>query len=68
MRRALYLAGMRACNRVECPLGCKHEPRPTAARLSSGSLADCLARKELADFLLEAIARFFRRRFRVICE
>ncbi len=34
---------------------------PTAARLSSGSLADFLARKDLADFLLEAFARFSRR-------
>jgi hypothetical protein len=38
------------------PMGgeeCK--PRPTAARVSSGSLADFLARKDLADFLLEAL-------------
>ncbi len=42
--------------------------RPTAARLSSGSLADFLARKDLADFLLEAFARFSCRWFRVFCE
>ncbi len=34
------------------------QPRPTAARLSSGSLADFLARKDLADFLLEALLDF----------
>jgi hypothetical protein len=32
--------------------------RPTAARLSSGSLADFLGRKDLADFLLEALLDF----------
>ncbi len=46
----------------------KHEPRPSAAWLSSGSLADFLARKDLADFLLEALARISRRQFQVICE
>ncbi len=46
------------------PLGFK--PRPTAARLSSGSLADFLARKDLADFLVEAFARFSRRFSRIL--
>ncbi len=46
MRKALYLDRMRI------------QPRPTAARLSSGSLADFLARKYLADFLLEALLDF----------
>ncbi len=41
---------------------------PNAARLSSGRLADFLARKDLADFLLEAFTRFSRRRFRVFGE
>jgi hypothetical protein len=36
-------------------------PRPTAARLSSGSVADFLTRKDLADLLLETFARFSRR-------
>jgi hypothetical protein len=40
----------------------------TAARLSSGSLADFLARKDLADFLLEAFARLSRRWFCVFGE
>jgi hypothetical protein len=40
----------------------------TAARLSSVSLADFFARKDLADFLLEALLDFSRRRFRVFCE
>ena len=39
------------------------EPRPTAARLSSGSLADFLARKDLADFLLEALLEFLANSF-----
>jgi hypothetical protein len=52
---------------------CIHYFDPTlwkyeGARLSSGRLADFLARKDLADFLLEAFARFSRRRFRVFCE
>ncbi len=41
------------------PMGgeeCK--PRPAAARLRSGSLADFLTRKDLADFLLEALLDF----------
>ncbi len=37
--------------------------RPTAARLSSGSLADFLTRKDLADFLLEALLDFLAVRF-----
>ncbi len=42
--------------------------RLTAARLSSGSLADFLARKDLADFLLYSFDGFSRRRFCVFCE
>jgi hypothetical protein len=34
------------------------KPKPTAARLSSVSLADFFARKDLADFLLEALLDF----------
>jgi hypothetical protein len=52
---------------------CEKSPLPSrnensAARLSSGSLAGFLARKDLADFLLKAFARFSCRRFRVFCE
>jgi hypothetical protein len=38
--------------------GSMKAPRPTAARLSSVNLADFFARKDLADFLLEALLDF----------
>ncbi len=44
------------------------KPKPTAARLSSVSVADFFARKDLADFLLEALLDFSCRWFRVFCD
>ncbi len=44
------------------------KPKPTAARPSCVSLADFFARKDLADFLPDALLDFSRRRFRVFCE
>jgi hypothetical protein len=48
MKRILHGDGVDHCANFTRP-----EPRPFAARLSCGSLADFLARKDLADFLLD---------------
>jgi hypothetical protein len=54
MSSPVYAAEVISYVGCEIVTGC----RPTAARLSSGSLADFLTRKDLADFLLEALLDF----------